>query len=235
MNLSVSKIRIYKTCPLRYFYQYIQKVKVNKKDFNPLYLKIGQYAHKFIESKIKNKELVFNSETLTEDMKRNIENNANFAIEFAKKFENYKIVSEMPFSIYFDEERIIDKIKRDANFNGYIDFVAINGKHAFVYDWKTGKKPKDIDYEQIILYGFVVLKKFNVESITLGYVYIDEKEVVEKSFNKNELFVEFRNLKSEFDNIRLLINSGIFKANVGKHCEYCPYGINGNNICEGIK
>jgi predicted RecB family nuclease len=236
MNLSISKIRTYKTCPLKFFYQYIQKIRVDKKEFNPLlYFKIGQYAHKYIESKIKNKELVFNSETLTKNMKKEIEKNAEFAIDFIKKFNGYEIISEMPFSLYFNEEKVIDKIKRDANFNGYIDFIAKYGKEAFVYDWKTGKKPETIDYEQLILYGYVVMKKFNLEYITIGYVYIDEKEIIEKRYTKNELMVEFANLKSEFDNISLLIESNVFNANVGKHCEFCQFGKNGKNICEYTK
>jgi ATP-dependent helicase/DNAse subunit B len=66
LGLSLSKIKLFETCAYRYYLQYFAKETFDKEDYNPKFFKIGQFAHKYIESKIKGIECKFNSETLTD-------------------------------------------------------------------------------------------------------------------------------------------------------------------------
>ena len=104
LGLSLSKIKMFDNCPYRYYLQYFKKEKIDKNDYNPKFFKYGQFAHKYIESKIKGVECKFNSSTLTDEDKQkatdncqNVFNNKYISDMIAKGGE-----AEAGFSMYID-------------------------------------------------------------------------------------------------------------------------------------
>jgi hypothetical protein len=226
INLSISKIKSYQNCQYKYYLQYIKKQKIES-NFNPKYFKIGQFAHKYIESRIKQKELKFNSTTLSREDKKNI------IAKYENIFHNYYLKDilidcevEVPFSLFIDENeidgfRVQKKFIRKANFNGYIDLVNIQDKVANIIDWKTGLN-KSSDFTQLLLYAKAINKLYNVNRFNLFYYYIDLNELDLKQVG----ITEVNNTMIELIDIGLEIqqkeNEKEFKKNK-EYCKFCPF------------
>lgn len=231
LGLSLSKIKMYDNCAYRYYLQYIAKEKFDKKDYNPKFFKIGQFAHKWIESKIKNIECKFDSTTITQEDKDKV------AVNCANVFENEYIKSildggktEEGFSMYIDPMSkdgldAINKYSRSADFSGYIDFYNIIDGVAHVVDWKTGsKKGTDDDtFMQLMLYAKAISKFENVSKFKLSFFYVDHNELVTREFSLSELNKKIDNIIRKGIDIPTTDNEKLFKATPGNVCKYCPY------------
>jgi len=240
LALSISKLKVFESCPFRYYLKYIEKAKVDKKDFNPKFYKVGQFAHKYIDSTLKGIPCIFNSTTLTDDDKKEIQSRCDLALQdkFVKNLIKMKHETEVPFSMNFDLKNytidVVEKTSRKADFSGFVDFLGIDGDTLYVIDWKTGGVMKDNpqSWEQVLLYAKAMLKlRGNFKKIIVGYYFIDHNKKMIKEVTPEEidsmLFELFaRGLKIPSPN-----DVKDFPANPGDACKWCEYGNNGNGVC----
>lgn len=231
LGLSLSKIKMFDNCAYRYYLQYMKKEKFDKADYNPKFFKIGQFAHKWIESKINNIECKFNSTTLTDDDKQQTMSACD------KVFENDYIKSllgkgqaEKGFSLYITPEepdglKVSKRYSRSADFSGYIDYYAKLGSTIHVVDWKTGsKRGKDDDtFMQLMLYAKACQKLEGGSKFVLSYFYIDHNTLVTREFSLSELDKKIEKIVKKGINIPIQNSPGLFPPNPGTVCKYCPY------------
>jgi len=232
LGLSLSKIKMYENCPYRYYLQYFAKEKFDKADYNPKFFKIGQFAHKYIESKIKGTECKFNSTTMSDNEKEKTMGNCNnvFKNEYIKSLLK-KGVAEQGFSMNInpmkpDGLEATEKYSRSADFSGYIDFFAIDKGVAHVIDWKTGSIKGDDDdtFMQLMLYAKAIsMFKSGVNRFKLSFFYIDHNEIVTRNFSKSELDKKIQKIVEKGINIPTTDNVKLFPATPGNVCKYCPY------------
>lgn len=231
LGLSLSKIKTHENCPYKYYLQYLAKEKYDKEDYNPKFFKVGQFAHKWIESKIKGTACEFNSSTLTDEDKSNISGNC------AKVFDNDYVKSilgkgesEKEFSMYINPSEIDGleakgKASRSADFQGYIDYYAKTGSLVHIVDWKTGsKKGKDDDtFMQLFLYAKACQKLHGGTKFKLSFYYIDHNKLVTRELNLSELNTKIETIVNKGINIPTQKNPNMFPAKPGWMCKYCPY------------
>jgi predicted RecB family nuclease len=248
LGLSLSKIKMFNNCNYRYYLQYFKKEKIDKKDYNPKFFKIGQFAHKWIESKIKGVECTFNSTTLTdEDKTKTVSNCENvFKNEYIKSLIEMGGVAEEGFSMNISPKEIdglvaYPKYSRKADFSGIIDFYVIDGKTAHIVDWKTGsiKDDSDESFMQLMLYAKALQKLKNVNKIKMSFFYTDHNKLVTRDITIDELNLKIQKIVENGINIPTKDEEILFPPNVGEVCKYCPYSVkrksDGIVACKYIK
>ena len=245
LALSISKLKTFEQCNYLYYLRYIAKIKVDKKDYNPIYFKRGQFAHKYLDSKIKGTVCNFNSTTLTADDKEEISKKCDMVLqnELIEKLLKCDHQSEVSFSLNFNlndmSVEVSPKYSRKADIAGYVDFMAECDSTLYIIDWKTGGVPKDVPstYEQVLLYAKAMLKlleekgkKFN--KIVVGYVYIDKETQLIREVTPEEIDDLLINLMTRGQKIPQSTDEKDFPPMPGDACKRCPYGKNGNNFCK---
>lgn len=231
LGLSLSKIKAWETCNYRYYLQYLMKEKFDKEDFDPKFFKIGQFAHKYIESKIKGIECKFDSTTLTDEEKTKTTDRCQsvFENDYIKSILG-KGEAEKEFSLYItptedDGLEAHSKFIRAADFHGYIDYFAKVGNTIHVVDWKTGRiKGEDDDtFMQLYLYGKACQKLHGGSKIKLSFFYVDHAEIVSKEMSIDELDKKIETVINKGISIPTQKNAELFPSNPGNACKYCPY------------
>jgi len=232
LGLSLSKIKVYENCPYSYYLQHVIKEPYDKEDFNPKFYKIGQFAHKWIESKITNTACNFDSKTLTDEDKDKVVGNCS------KVFDDPYIKSilgngevEKEFSMYINPEEsdgleARNTFIRDADFHGYIDYYAKIGDTLHLVDWKTGsKRGKDDDtFMQLFLYAKACQKLHGGSKFVLTFYYVDQKNpIVSRELNLAELDSKIEAVITKAVNIPTQANEALFPATPGWVCRFCPY------------
>jgi len=244
LGLSLTKIKVFETCPYRYYLQYIEKVKVPKSSFNPKFFKKGQAFHKIIDSLIKTGVACdFHSTTLGDEV-NDIKGMCEkiYESDFVQNLLKYPHYSEFPFSLYVDVDgkiEAINKIKKDADIYGIIDFFAINKDELIVVDWKTGKVAQDTEdtFLQVYLYAKAIniLRGGRFKTFKVGYYYVEHETPLFKTLTIDELNEKINNLLQKAYNIPQSDNPDDFPAEPGSQCKWCPYGKGSLNICEYSK
>lgn len=241
LALSITKLKMFESCAFRYYLKFIKKVKVDKRDYNPIYFKKGQFAHKYIDSKIKGVDCLFNSTTLTDKDKEDIASQCDIILkdDFVKSLLSMKHESEIPFQINFNLEnssiQVEKKYSRKADFSGYVDFLGIDGDTLYVIDWKTGNIPTETNeiYEQVLLYAKAMLEIYgSFKKVVVGYVYIDHQEKLIKEVTPEIIDSLLADLMGRGLKIPRSTQEKDFLPNTGKACERCEYGEAGNGACK---
>ena len=242
LGLSLSKIKMFENCPHRYYLQYFAKEKFDKADYNPKFFKIGQFAHKWIESKIKGIECKFDSTTLTdEDKQKTMGNCASvFENDYIKGLLDKGGEAEKGFSMYIDVNQsdglsVNERYSRSADFSGYIDYFVKDGATLHLIDWKTGgvKGSDDDAFMQLMLYAKAVQKLEGGSKFKLSYFYTDHAKLVTREFKLSELDKKIEKIVKKGIDIPTQNNPKLFPATPGKVCDYCPYS--SNDKCEFAK
>ena len=241
LGLSLTKIKTFEACPYRYYLQYIEKVKVPKSAYNPKFFKKGQAFHKILDSLIKTGATCdFNSTTLGDEVE-GIKSLCKdiYTSDFVQNLLKYEHNSEYPFSIYAQPDgklKAINRIKKDADLYGIIDFFAINKNELIVVDWKTGKVAQDTEdtFLQVYLYAkavsLILGKDFS--KYRIGYYYVEHKVPLIKELTGKELDEKIDNLLKRAFSIPNSITKTDYPATPGSHCKWCPYGKEALGICE---
>lgn len=243
LGLSLTKIKTFETCPYRYYLQYIEKVKIPKSAYNPKFFKRGQAFHKILDNLIKTGLVCnFNSTTLGDEV-NGIKNLCKeiYNSEFVQGLLKFEHKSEVPFSLFIEDGKItaLNKIKKDSDLKGYIDFYAIDGDTLYVVDWKTGKIGRDEEdtYLQVYLYAkaleLLLQKKF--KKYVVGFYYVEHNEKLLKELTSEELDFKIENLLNKAYSIPTINDKSKFPAIPSGACKWCPFGKDSLDICEFSK
>jgi len=216
MYLSVSKIKTFETCKLKYKWQYIDKI------YKPAPITeeqlFGKYLHRFLELYNKKPisdiihlldEEIGREQIHDEDLIEAIRN----TVAFLKKFD------EFPFS---EEEKKISTQFKNIKLGGRIDKLYKNGK-IVVIDFKTSKKfyPGFNDL-QLKFYSFVIglINKVPPENIENIIYFARPDKYEQKVFSTQEIDYFKEYLLDVADRMQ---NTKEYPAKENKLCDFCQY------------
>lgn len=229
-DFSYSRINVFNTCNLRYFYSYILK---EKEDFGNAAL-LGNIIHQALEYTLEDgepislKELIGNyTDAVSElDPNQNIPDNMiddgiqmlkEFVDDHPSKVEVY--AKELPFSF----------ILGPARFNGFIDFVSVHPTHVRIRDYKSGRKEvpyKDIPTNlQLGIYALYMKELFPDKDIHAELYYLRSGKARGHRFTDDDL--------AAVKDVLLETVSGILKTENfvattnERNCYWCDFGKNG--------
>lgn len=197
---SQSKISAFESCPMKFKFQYIDKIKPECK-FD--HLERGRSVHKdlelypncnnetvlkFMQSEVGQKY----SKLLLGDIKREVRIGLN---------EGYELSC-------YDKANVL---------NGIIDLIFIKDGVVHIVDWKTGRVPEEQNWDQLETYAIAFLKKYDV---SVSYVYVDHCVERTKLITQDQRESLVNKLKSR---INLIESCTEFNRSVSWLCEYCPF------------
>lgn len=247
---SHSRISTYKTCPMKFKFQYIDHIKTDDKGIEAF---MGSRVHDSME-KLYN-ELKFKVLSLEEVLNfydETWEKNFNDKVVIVRKdrtAEDYKNCGRKCIEDYykkyypFDQGKVIGneipvKVALDAGgkyqMQGYIDRLVQNSDGSYeIHDYKTNSKlpeQKDMDKDrQLALYHIGISQKWNdVKEVELVWHYV----VFDKEIRSRRTKGQLEDLKQEY--IRFIDEVEAeerFEPRVSNLCGWCSY----QEICPTTK
>ena len=207
---SYSKVNTFMECPLKYKFQYIDRLprKTSKA------AEIGSKIHEAISYQLKGQYadsvLALDVEDYYE-AERKVEAAVNLAISLGKP-----LAIEQKFS--FSERETPTEWSRSF-FRGIFDLVVEDTGGISVWDWKTGHvRPTAM---QISLYAYYAEKVFGKPLKAFGYVLLNTNEIME--VNRDFIPISIEKMKYTIGKIENAERSGEFKAKPDNHCMYCDF------------
>lgn len=227
-SYSFSKMDTYQTCPKKFEYQYILKMKEKSNNYA---LEKGNLSHNLIEYILKNKLKDFvlptDFEYLNEDnVKEVISTVKSFCLtndfkEIRQDIKNYPSIVEGQF--FLDGNFMPCKSKRKSLINGKIDLAIKMDDCYYISDWKTGSslekeqkwaKKKD----QLELYAIWGLQQ--TDYVNAHYHFVDFPHKSKYSWTKEDLPELIYKWQHKIQTIE---ETEIFDKKISKLCEYCQF------------
>jgi len=225
-QISKSKLGTFKTCPLKYKYQYIDKIEVEKAeqltrgiDLHEIFC---EFYNKFSVDDITDPERQFTEIFMPckSDHKQDIMNFIKFEVKRWQSCSEKAI-----FKPLFRELKIVDT---EAQITGIIDRVDFDGKNFILLDYKTGKYNASKLYEyrfELALYVYLLERydSFKTKVNYWGIIFTNanvfwcepvKREEIDKAIAKVE---KYRALIAEAE------RTGEFKQSRSPLCQWCEY------------
>jgi len=237
--LSYNQIKLYQTCPQKYYYSYIEerKAPINDKIF------LGMVFHatveKYLEKKIEGTEISLHEsqdifKELFTSMKEGIDISWDCPIEKVEK-RGLSFIAHFTGKIAYyidpmmvEKELEVDIPGMDIKLRGIIDLVE---KDFTITDFKTttqkwSKERIKSSYLQMVIYKYLFEKSFDsiIKDLKIRILYAKNDSPI-----KNQLVVRNANdfdYQKMFDIIRFVaenIEKGAFYKNEGYMCNFCEH------------
>lgn len=243
-TFSHSRLSSYETCPLRYKFAYIDRVKVEAEDTVETFL--GSRAHEALEKLYRNLqfERLLSVDEVLAFFNREWEKNWNETIIIVNKeytAENYRKMGERYLKDYYKRHKPFDKGKtlglettntlpldKEGKYGFYIriDRLMDMGEGVYeVHDYKTNMslpKQEDLDKDrQLAMYSLWVREQFqDFKKVRLVWHFLAfDKEM--ESFRTKKQLEDLR--KDVLDEIQEIEATEKFPANVTRLCFWCLY------------
>lgn len=243
-TFSHSRLSSYETCPLRYKFAYIDRVKVEAEDTVETFL--GSMAHEALEKLYRNLqfERLLSVDEVLSFFNREWEKNWNETIIIVNKeytAENYRKMGERYLKDYYKRHKPFDKGKilglettntlpldKEGKYGFYIriDRLMDIGEGVYeVHDYKTNMslpKQEDLDKDrQLAMYSLWVREQFqDFKKVRLVWHFLAfDKEM--ESFRTKKQLEDLR--ESVLEEIQEIEATEEFPANVTRLCFWCLY------------
>jgi DNA helicase-2/ATP-dependent DNA helicase PcrA len=234
-NISHSQIETYKTCPLKYKYQYILRVPTKPTHA----LSFGTTIHNTLQ-KFHNFQIQGQDPSL--DVLWHIYDSQFQGIGYdskAHKEKRYQEGKKALENYYHTHQEIFSGSPRDLekSFKLKIDGVTLTGRidridslrgdsQIELIDYKTGKarEQKAVDKDpQLTIYAMASEVLFGVIPENLSLFFVSDSVKVTTTRTKKDI----EKKKQDIAKVIAQIKKGEFKAKPGFHCRFCPY----NEVC----
>lgn len=217
---SFSKIATHISCPRKFKFIYVDKIKIPFVTTEAL--RKGRAVHSILED--------FPNPCY--------QKNANDYIHIVNDFLKTHIAQKLLFRESIREYKFglnhelnaCEYKDKNALFRGSIDYMCVIDKELYLCDWKTGKYKEQQyqDFRQLLFYAiYFFLTRPNIDTINIFYVYVEHGNTY------NELKLERKyldNYKKDFLTAISNIEKDVFfKQSFSKLCAYCDF----NTQCDG--
>lgn len=168
---SFSALNNYQTCPYQYYRLKVKKDVKDKQNESALW---GNEVHKKLDHRVGNKV------ALPERFKQ--------YEKYAKPFDNAKgvVIAEQKLTLNRDLKPT-GWFSKDAWCRGIVDVTTLRadtGKAA-LFDWKTGKRKKDID--QLMLFAAMAFAHYpEIDKADTAFVWLKENAIDKESFTRDQ-------------------------------------------------
>jgi len=210
---SFSKLAVYKDCPKRFFYNYIEKAPQDHMDRTALIK--GGAIHSIFE-KYPEKSTHKHAERYQHIANKFINSELGQHYLFRESTREY----DFGLTRDFKPTKYSDKT---GLFRGSIDYICIIDGVLHLIDWKSGKyvQLRWQSFDQLSFYAIYFFMVYpNIDKIKLAYVYIEHGL-------QNDILLERKYLDNYIDGLMELINNlekeEDFDKNPSRLCSWCPF------------
>ena len=233
LKLSASSMKTYEQCPLKYYYNYIEKAPRKQWD----HFDLGNLCHKALEifhqkyieeGTAKGSLSKLMSYSFTEARKSFKKLNDKILGEAKKLLSDYlKIVSmsgmplvrgvETSFKFHVNENILI---------RGYLDRVDVMKDGRFhIVDYKTTKNTKYLEPFQLLIYGLWLKHTYpHVDNFKASYVLLRHKSKTKSyEFNSNDIKACEKKIIKFAEKINTSIENDIWVPIPTRLCDWCDF------------
>lgn len=154
-------------------------------------------------------------------------------VELAKNYLRFKTTVdaflEIPGTKHAEYEMALTRDKKPCAFDsedrwvrGIADLVIIDGKTAYVIDWKTGSA-KYPDSKQLKLMAIMIFAHFpEVNDVRAGLMFIMHDVFITEEYNRSQIDKLWSNFTPALERLKLSYQTGEWKENPTALCGWCP-------------
>jgi hypothetical protein len=205
---SYSALTGFETCPKQY-----RELKVTKsiREAPSAAMQAGSHAHKRMEERIRDKTELPENMRYMEKMCVAFDNAATIGADVLVE-ERACLNEDLAPTEFF---------ARDAWLRGVFDVVVLRGRHASIYDWKTGKRK--VDNDQLKLFAALAFELYEVDKIDTYFVWMKEKRVDKKTFIASDAPAIWQDFLPRVNHMADSYNKDKFPARPSGLCNgWCP-------------
>lgn len=219
---SYSKISTFKSCPLKFKFQYIDKI-TGIMDTEALIK--GRTIHYLIE----NSHL--DESEYSDEMKQNIKDypatidiknifqKSELGIKYLKNIDK-PAINEYKIGLSTTLEGI--EYSKESLFNGIVDYICVKSGVLYLCDFKSGKyrDVRYMDYNQLLFYAIYFFEKYKIQKIMISFIYVEHNLENDLELNIKYLDSYKRELLTNIVEIEKCID---FKPKTSALCNYCSF------------
>lgn len=202
---SFSVVDMYRTCPKKYYHL---KVLKDFKDSDSSFAAEGKEIHEALKAR------VIDGSPLPLQLRYLEPMASRFAEKEGEKHGEVQLALNRNFEpcAWYDDECYVRAI---------IDLLIVNGPHALVVDWKTGKvRPKA---DQLKLAAAVLSRQMpELKEFTLAFVWVKHKEITSLKIEVGNMDDVWADWIEAADEIESAIKTTDFPAEPSPLCKWCP-------------
>lgn len=213
---SFSSIKLYENCPQRYF---LQRVTKQVADEGGDASKYGERIHAHLEKRLKENTLLPQEAAHYEPLCMAVE---RIAHKGELLVENQMTLTEnLTPTTWFAS---------DAWLRSILDILVLQGDHAVVMDWKTGKRRPD--FTQLEMFALQVFKHYpEVERVTTSLVWLKDMSMDTEIFNRGQANEMWAKLMGRIQRIHDSLEHDNWPAKPSGLCRFCP----ARHMCDHAK
>ncbi len=203
---SYSSLKDYITCPKQY--QEVKVLKNYQKEMTEQIL-YGNQVHKALENYIKD------GEPLAQNYQR-----------FAPLMDTLKEIPgefhpELRMALNFDR-KACKWSDPECWVRGIVDFLVIDGEHAFIVDYKTGSN-KYPDVKQLRLMALMVMEHFpQINKVKAGLMFVMHNSFITEEYTREESEKLWNSFIPDLERLKLSYEKDIWHATPNNLCGWCP-------------
>jgi CRISPR/Cas system-associated exonuclease Cas4 (RecB family) len=203
---SYSSLKEYITCPKQY--QEVKVLKNYQKEMTEQIL-YGNQVHKALENYIKD------GEPLAQNYQR-----------FAPLMDTLKEIPgefhpELRMALNFDR-KACKWSDPECWVRGIVDFLVIDGEHAFIVDYKTGSN-KYPDVKQLRLMALMVMEHFpQINKVKAGLMFVMHNSFITEEYTREESEKLWNSFIPDLERLKLSYEKDIWHATPNNLCGWCP-------------
>lgn len=112
---------------------------------------------------------------------------------------------------------------KDVWWRGIVDLLIVNGKTAYMIDYKTGKSAKYADMKQLdLMAGAIFVHYPEVQKIKSALAFVVSNEFPKKVHVREKLDQYFNVFNDQLDQLESAMDNGIWNAKTSPLCGWCP-------------
>lgn len=205
LSHSYSALKMYENCPLRYRLQRIDKVLKDQGGEASLH---GERIHEQLEKRLKGEEELPPESAYLEILCRSFESLPG-TLEAEKE---YTLNANLEPTGWWSD---------DAWLRSKLDILILDGSHAKVIDWKTGKhRPDFVQLELFALQVFTHHREVNsVQSI---FLWTKDKKMDHQTFEREEAPALWNKLLGRISRVEQSLAKDEWPAKPSGLCPWCP-------------
>lgn len=213
LSHSFSSIKLFENCPLRYYHQRVKKSVVDKGGEASQY---GERIHEALDKYLKSEAELTPETTSYKDLVDAVE----------KMAEGGTLLTEQKLTLNIELEPT-EWFAKDAWMRSILDILVVHGAHAFVLDWKTGKRRPD--FTQLELFALQVFAHYpDVHTVSSGFIWLKDNAMDKETYTRDKSKTMWQGLLGRIHRIEQAYETDNWPAKPSGLCRFCPC----KNFCD---
>lgn len=204
---SFSSLKLYDTCPKRYYHQRIAKHVTEQAGEATVY---GERLHKMLEDRLRDDV----------DLPPEAASYAPLVDAVLRTSTNGTLMveQEMTLNRNLKPTGWWDK---DAWMRSKLDVLVLKGRKAVVLDWKTGKRRPD--FNQLELFALQVFAHHkDIDEVSSGFIWLKDQAIDRNTYSRNNIGELWSNLLNKVSRIERSLDNDDWPAKPSGLCRFCP-------------